>query len=1152
MTGKGVYRGIAVLLAWLIVLPLWAGVAPPDEGIKAEMAGEWRKAISIYEQVLLKEPQRGDLWQRIAQIRIHLKEIPGAITALRKVTEIEPENVAIHFDLATLLSMEKRPEEALKHAETAIRIEPQNIKYLRTHAQLANWLKRFSEAAESYRRIYLLQPDNETALRNLAQTWSWAGRHREVAELYEGHLRRHPDRVALWIALSRERIKQGEQKGAIAALAEAHRLKPDDPQINAELSRLYAMQNQPEKALIYARRALRAQPDNLDYLRAHAQLANWAKRPAEAATSLEKILARKPDDWKTLETLAKTYHWAGEPGKATALYERRLQQQPDDLHLWLRVVDGKAAQGRLAEAVALLEKAYARFLSTPKRLGKPRRERAERLPILLYHCIGEHADNDYWLSVEEFAAQMAELKRLGYQSVTSRDLERYLFGDKDLPSKPVMITFDDACHNVYTHARPILKKNGFVADIFIFTDAIRGDSTRRAGIVQHRHGKDTPLDYMVWPEIKEMVAEGFAIGAHSKSHADMKTLDRDELRYEILYSKLRLLAETGVAVTSFSYPFGSGFHREEAHEALRAAGFRIAFAAHGGVAALERDEPMEIPRIEIWGPRPNSDPGSLGVSVIPDPQRPYDLFRHRLEPDEAEIHYERSRLYAMAEDPERAYQEIEKALALDPDNRRYLRDMTQLANWNNRHALAVEGYRKLMALGEDDDELLLNRARVSAYAGRLDESAVHYENYLQRHPEDREAAAERIRVEMWRGNTGRAMVLLERYKARFGEDNAWLKIKVDILSWGGRPRETENLLVSRLQEAPGDYRLNFANVLAAHFGGRPRDALAGLQMLERRFPDSDDNRLLRQVVTAPFRPAVSLDAAYVTSSEDLQALSSMLQGTYSPFPELRLDLKYVQEWFSARLGSGLEAVDGSGGAQYRNIQAGIRYRFSPLLMADLHVGEATAEGESMTISALGLDVAPADGLDLRLQHSRDYFHEYYSGSPKTISLNIEEEVTRLYLNWRPDFNYRISAQAGYSRFSDGNSSRSLQLLIRRGVVRRQYWNVDLGLSSGVLDFAEKTGNGYYEPDYYQRHMFAGDVYWKAGEGRGVSISLALGVAKDESMEAFKLASEGGIRGEFELNRDWWLSFGINAVHNLTRGGDTYTGSGVNLSVSRRF
>ena len=1151
MVAKGLYRAVAISILWFAACQAY-GLTPPDDGVKAEMAGQWQRAIAIYEKVLDKQPGRSDLWNRIADIRIRLKDPEGAIKALEQAVKIKPDDAAVNSKLATLLVMEKQPDRALVYAAKAKDAEPDNIKYLQAHAQLANWLKRFSEAAKSYQKIYFLQPDSAQALRNFANTLSWAGRHDEVILLYEKYLRRHPENVDAWLALSRERIKKGDRAGGVSALAKAVKLRPDDAEINAELSRLYAMHNQPDKALVYARRAVKAAPANISYLRAHAQIANWLKHHKEAAESLEKIIRLKPDDDDTRLDLAHTYKWAGEQDKAAALYEQRLEQHPEDLKLWLQVSQSKMQQKKVKQAIAYLERAHARFLPSSEAPKRVRHQQDVKLPVLLYHCIGDRADNDYWMAASEFDAQMKQLRDLGYKSITSRNLENYLFGQGKLPAKPVMITFDDACHNLYTHAWPILKKYGFVADIYIFTGAIRSSAANRAGITQHVHGKDTRLDYLVWPEINEMIKGGFAIGAHSKSHADMKSLDREQLKYEILFSKLRLLAETGVAVTSFSYPFGSGFNRPEVHQELRSAGFRIAFAAHGGVAHLKDADLMAIKRIEMWGPHPKSDPGSRGVSVTPDPLRPYDLFRHRLEPDKAEVHYELSRLYSMDEKAELAYQEIEKALALEPESRRYIRDMTQLANWLDKHEVAAAGYQKLAAMGEDDDVLLLTQARVSSYAGDLDASARYYKRYLQSHSDDRKALMERIKIESWRGNTPVAMELLEQYRKKFGEDSAWLETKVDILSWANRPDETREMVEPLLQKDPDNYKMNFAKGLAQYFGGRPREALNTLQILESNHPGKEDNRLLRKIVVTPLRSNVSVDVAYVSSSEDLEALSSRLMGKYPLNPEARLDFSYVHEWFSARHGSGLEAVDGSEGAQYQNIQAGIKYRFSPGISGDFHLGQARAEQSSMVVSGVGMDIEPADSLDLRIEYRRDYYHEYFSSSPRTISLAIEADTGRFFMNWRPGFRYRISATAGYSSFSDDNSSKNYSLAISRAVARTQSWNVDVGLSAALLDFDEKRNNGYYDPDYYQRYMLTNSNYWKAGDRGGISIALAVGSAKDDTMEDFKLASEASISGEFELDDDWLFSFGISGVHNVTRGGGAYTGNGINASLTRRF
>ncbi len=1151
MVANGLYRAVVIGIVWLVVIPVY-GLTPPDEGIRAEMAGEWQKAITIYEEVLDKEPGRSDLWSRIADIKTHLKDPVGAINALTQAVIVKPDEAELNSRLATLLVLEKQPERALPYAEKAKNIEPDNIGYLEAHAQLANWLKHFSEAAKSYERIYSLQPDSEQALRNLGNTWSWAGNHDKTILLYEKYLDRHPGNADIWLALSGEKVKHGDWEGGVSALAEAAKLRPDDAKINAELSRLYAMHNQPEKALVYARKAVSISPDNISYLRAHAQIANWLKHPKEAARSIEKIVALKPGDDETLLHLADTYQWAGEQDKATALYEEHLKKNLNDIRLWLLVADSKMRQKDIKGAVELLEKAYARFFPPVTAVNKVQQDNDVKLPVLLYHCIGDRADNDYWMSASEFSAQMKQLKELGYHSITSRDLEGYLFDHRKLPEKPVMITFDDACHNLYTHAWPILKKYGFVADIYIFTGAIRNSAEKRASITQHVNGKDTLLDYLIWPEIREMIKDGFVIGAHTKTHADLNGINREQLKYEILFSKLRIRAETGITATAFTYPFGSGFNRPEVHQELRSAGFRIAFAAHGGVAHLKDADLMKLRRIEIWGPHPKSDPRSRGVSVTPDPLRPYDLFRHRLEPDEAERHYELSRLYSMDGESERAYQEVTRALALDPGNRRYLRDMVQLADWTHRADIAAAGYNKLMALGEHDDELILRQAKIASQTGDLDESVRYYNKYLLSHPDDREASIERIKVESWRGNTAVAMELLKQYKKKFGVDSSWAETKADILSWANRPSETRELVVPLLEKKPHSYEMNFANTLAQHFGHLPRDAISSLQLIEKEYPEAVGNHLLRKVVTTPFRPAVSVDAAYLQSSEDLEALSTTLRAGYSLNPETRLHLKYVQEWFSARQGSGLESLDGSEGAQYQNIQADIRYRFSPKFAADFHVGQAKAEQDSVVISGLGVDIEPTDSMDLRMEYRNDYFHEYFSSSPKTISLGIKVNTARFYMNWRPGFNYRVHAQAGYSSFSDDNVSQNFSLAVSRAVARTQHWNVDLGLSAALLDFDEKRHNGYYDPDYYQRYMLTNSNYWKVSENGGVNISLAVGNAKDDTMDGFKLASEASVSGEFELDDDWLFSFGIGGVHNVTRGGGAYTGNNINASVTRRF
>ncbi len=72
-----------------------------------------------------------------------------------------------------------------------------------------------------------------------------------------------------------------------------------------------------------------------------------------------------------------------------------------------------------------------------------------------------------------------------------------------IPEKLVVLTFDDSVKSHFTVVRPVLLKYGFGATFFI------------------TEGFDFPTnkdDYMTWEQIKQLDAEGFEIGNHTRDH----------------------------------------------------------------------------------------------------------------------------------------------------------------------------------------------------------------------------------------------------------------------------------------------------------------------------------------------------------------------------------------------------------------------------------------------------------------------------------------------------------------------------------------------------------------------------------------------------------------------------------------------------------
>ena len=167
------------------------------------------------------------------------------------------------------------------------------------------------------------------------------------------------------------------------------------------------------------------------------------------------------------------------------------------------------------------------------------------LPILVYHIVRPSYPDDseavraIALTPETFDAEMQYLAEAGYHIVLFSDLEDNLRNNKPLPTKPIIISFDDGWGDQFTYAFPILKKYKYPATFFIFTNSIDHKS------------------FMSLNELRELIAAGMVIGSHSRSHPYLtKIPDSADLWDEIYTSKITLEKRLGITINEFAYPFG--------------------------------------------------------------------------------------------------------------------------------------------------------------------------------------------------------------------------------------------------------------------------------------------------------------------------------------------------------------------------------------------------------------------------------------------------------------------------------------------------------------------------------------------------------------------------------------------------------------------
>src|SRR5215510_7035272 len=144
------------------------------------------------------------------------------------------------------------------------------------------------------------------------------------------------------------------------------------------------------------------------------------------------------------------------------------------------------------------------------------------IPILMYHQVTPKpllALRTYTVTPKAFAAQMAWLALTGYVPINLDNLLEYRSGHGPLPSRPIIITFDDGFQDIVEYAVPILQARSFKA-VFYLVAGLVGKSSRW---ILPELGIECPL--MDWNAARQLEREGFQCGSHTMSHSRLVTLD---------------------------------------------------------------------------------------------------------------------------------------------------------------------------------------------------------------------------------------------------------------------------------------------------------------------------------------------------------------------------------------------------------------------------------------------------------------------------------------------------------------------------------------------------------------------------------------------------------------------------------------------------
>ncbi|RJQ31529.1 hypothetical protein C4572_02300 [Candidatus Parcubacteria bacterium] len=198
-----------------------------------------------------------------------------------------------------------------------------------------------------------------------------------------------------------------------------------------------------------------------------------------------------------------------------------------------------------------------------------KKEKAGSVPVLLYHGLLEEPDGKNILR-KDFIEQMFTLKKAGYETVNLEDFHKFVKGEKELPEKSFLLTFDDGRKDSYYPTDPILKALDYEAVQFVITvysltelnnkyylndkELLEMKNSGRWDLQPHTKGGHNL--YKISPDGTEGHFYSNKIWLEKRNRLETMEEFKNRIYGDFLEAKEELEKGVGVEAYAFAFPFG--------------------------------------------------------------------------------------------------------------------------------------------------------------------------------------------------------------------------------------------------------------------------------------------------------------------------------------------------------------------------------------------------------------------------------------------------------------------------------------------------------------------------------------------------------------------------------------------------------------------
>lgn len=287
-----------------------------------------------------------------------MDETSKARSFLKKVTEINPDNIEAHALLSSVYTKDRDYNSAISAFKKVIELD--ESRYQAHYGLGLVYLKTRSvkEAADALERAIELKPDYEEAFYYLGNSYEELKDFAKAAEAYEKFISLNPENPWTgYLRLGLSRMQLEEYDKAVTALQRASEEKPEDIKINYNLAQAYQKAGQYDKAEeAYGMLAQLNPQDANVYYSTVLRMYDEAGMQDRAIESAKKLIELNPDSEINIYNLGIMYMKLERFDEAIQTFQDVLAIRPDYAYAYYNIGFCYSRKKKQRESIEAFEK----------------------------------------------------------------------------------------------------------------------------------------------------------------------------------------------------------------------------------------------------------------------------------------------------------------------------------------------------------------------------------------------------------------------------------------------------------------------------------------------------------------------------------------------------------------------------------------------------------------------------------------------------------------------------------------------------------------------------------------------------------------------------------------------------------------------------